>query len=255
MSKFVPISEYQPPKYFPANLTFIHSDGNFERVTFRGPEDRVSFKEMPVAVKVEQASIGERVMNAFAASPEGRSIYGPQIDGIAKFAQWAEKEGYLVPLDEEEDPDFISKKVREIRHATAKSLPTNLEQDVRNWFTNPEKYPEVPVDIGNRILTVKPLGNGCRVVCLPTGHTIAYTYARALFRILCGEEPYDYHVNQSSVKVREYYGNNQWSSVRWRNWSMKNGTLRLGCQRIPASAIRDLARREGWGGKIRNKYL
>lgn len=254
MSKFVPLGQYKAPKFFPVKVTAILSDGSFEDCTMMHSGDDLQFSGEPVAIKVEQTSIDQRVLNAFAASPEGQTLWGAQIHGVSKFAKWAAEQGYLSDEKDVEGEDTYLDK--EIAYITQKysNLPYSAAKDIRNWFENPDKYPEVQFDIRNELLTVKYVACG-RVIVLPTGHTLAYSYARGLYGILCGQQPYDHHIHARSIKAREYYGRNSWDSPRRHTWSMRQGMLLIGCQRIPARAIQQLALREGWSGKILSKYL
>tara|TARA_Y100001001_G_scaffold164642_1_gene197772 strand:- start:3347 stop:4111 length:765 start_codon:yes stop_codon:yes gene_type:complete len=251
-AKFVPLADYVPPQNFPAKLTAILPDGSFEDFTLLTRYDQYSFSGPVIAIRVEEPHLGQRMLNAFAESEAGRTIYGPQIDAVAKFAKWAADRGYLQePCEEEADP--LKKELVRI-HREYRRLPRTADTDIRNWFEKPDRYPEVPFNIGNSILTVKEVSCGKVIVC-PNGHTLAYSYARALYGILCGREPFDHRVNSRSVKARPFYGRDNWGNPRATRWSMKHGVLSVGCQRIPVHAIRQLARREGWDGEILNKYL
>lgn len=253
---FIPIQEFldNPPQEpdMPYKLTVFRMDGT-QNEFFIDRGTKLSLAGV-LAVKVKIESQAQRLLNRFfdEAKSNGEHLLIDQSSGARIFAKWAEAKGLFKGGAEDKDSDWLSKELNRI--STLRKVPYSYRKDVTNWYENPEKYPEVPFDIGNSILTVKPVCGG-RVVVLPTGHTIAYTYARALFSILSGKDPYDYHVNQRNLDAREYTGRKRWSDVRRMKWSMTNGTLVVGCQRIPARAIEQLARREGWSGSIIAKYL
>ena len=251
MSNFIPVSEFvEPDKHQrPYKLTVFRNDGSTETIEVN---HGISLVANVLAVKVEIQSAAQRYMSQFL---EKTSLYGHHRTGAQRMLNWLDEQGLL--LDNTAKPDVGDEDWLDVELDLIRcryNVPRTFREDIRRWLADPDKFPELPFDIGNSILTVKVVPGG-RVVCLPTGHTVAYTYARALYRILCGTDPYDYHVNQNFIEVREYYGNKRWSSTKRKAWSMKNGELKIGCQTIPASAIESLARREGWDGKILNKYL
>lgn len=249
-NNFIPVADFvEPPKEArPYKLTVFRIDGSQETLTIKGP---VQIADTVLAVKVEIPDFQSQLWAEFREK-SGYQSNGWKLGAAEAFDFLAEK-GLLKCDPASEQKDWLEKELDLIGRTC--QVPRGYRQDIKWWFHNPDKSPEVPFDIKNQILTVKPVGHAGRVVCLPTGHTVAYSYARALYRILCGEEPYDYHVNQKRIKVREYLGHKRWSDVRTQPWSMSNGIMRLGCQRIPARAIIQLARREGWDGEIIAKYL
>lgn len=123
-------------------------------------------------------------------------------------------------------------------------LPKSYEVSLRRWYLDedcPRDYLSAGEMkyFGNDILVVREVSGG-RIVMAPTGHSVAYSTVKDIWGyIQRNQEPWS-----DKIKVGELCGR----TVNYRtfNLTITSKFARVGCQVIPISAIRALARHEGW---------
>lgn len=219
----------------PYRVTGMTPEGTTEEFDVTTGKDLSEMRGKFVAFKVHEPSFRRTVIDGL------KKHTGLQTSMATSVVNYLMAEGYLVEPESAEP--WIVRKVAEL------DLSKFVADQVIDWYNNPDKYPTVGADIGNRILTVKEVAGG-RVVVSPNGHTLAYSMAKRIYDSIQGREVHTPPPHR--VSAGEYTGRG-----RYRYAEIHHGKYRLeidkrhevvavGCQSVPFSALFDLAKNEGW---------
>ena len=228
--KFQRMDALSLPDRYPYTITMLTESGDLKTQTISKHGDLDLRKAASVKVhKPERThAIATEVVEHFG-------VYNPEkLKTVHRIVEFLDERGYL-KVDGQPQKEWLDQKMDELGIKY-----TNVRKGIRNWFYDPDNYPEVNYDLDNKILTVKPVPGG-RVVVAPSGHTIAYSAAKEIYWAMIGSGmPYsDYPV------VGEYVGGQIRHNRNHRLDVTKTG-VGIGCQRVPRKAIEELAEREGW---------
>lgn len=211
------------PQEFPYELTTINLEGEHKTQTI-----------------TTWAQVDLRKVVAFKAHAQSRDLVIAKATGV----HLRDVQKVLAYLDDKPAPAPKAEWIDGWIDRNCSNFYPVSKEAIRNWFTNPEKYPDCNGALGdNKLLTVKPSGGGRVVVC-PMGHTIAYTTAKMIWLSIKGHTS-DYMINRPSVG--EYHGKREGITYTSHRLTFnKDKSITIGCQTIPYTAMADLAEREGW---------
>lgn len=228
---------FELPDSTPYTVTVMTEDGTLREIYVNRFD--LDLRKV-VALKVHKPSETDLLVQKYVAETDTSPKYARV---LTEFHEWLQGRDEKVNGKPEPEKDWLERKLDILGYWSKHD-----RMCIRRWFENPDRYPDVPFNLENKILTVKTVPGG-RVVVSPVGHTVAYSYVKEVWHYLCDQA---YQPKPVRVSVREYCG-------RGRNMS-PNRTVRLkigrdnievGCQKIPMQALIDLAEREGWTGTIK----
>lgn len=136
-----------------------------------------------------------------------------------------------------------------------KRLPPKYHRLVKDWlgdFHGDESSYNIGNDfverkLDNGLLAVRSYGVSGRRVILPMGHSIAYTYARQAYNQISEGGKLEYlHNSRHQVGVGEMIGRRLHVRSFGFSYNPRTAMITIGCQKVPYSALRELAKREGW---------
>lgn len=224
---------------FPVKVTILNEAGvmiedNINSVHYNKPRDAVAIKfhePDPLDLEIQriQSIIGR----------EGISLRNESVKRILELSGWT-KSGER-PANVAGIPSGIKAKLNDIDIAA-----------VEKWLRG-EGSRRIAGDVGrkidNMLLAVHPqkpgAANNNRVVVTPYGHSIGYTKAREIWSDLARVP----NINQRwrNISSGEFISNNDVVHAgRAIDYNANTKMVTIGCQNIPAFALADLARREGW---------
>lgn len=218
------------PTIYPFDITTLEEDGSLKTRKIRSRYE-LDLRSA-VSVKIHKPDPVAFLMQTV------RQETGVSEATLTEVFRSLEKHKALVLPDAKvETKDWLDQKMNSL-----KIRYDNQRKNLRNWFENPDQFPEVNFDFKNAILTVKEVVGG-RVVVTPTGHTIAYSKAKDIYKEMQAGGSYSSY-NGQRVSVGEYVG----SRIIHRKYRLTiNSTgVSVGCQTVPREAIIELAQREGW---------
>lgn len=219
------------PTIYPYTITMLMEDGSFQERKINSRYD-LDLRQA-ISVKVHKP---DPVAFLMQTVKQETGVSDATLTEVFRSLQ--RHKALVLPETKVDTKDWLDQKLDEL-----KIRYNNQREAIRNWFNDPEKYPEVNFDINNRIITVKPVAGG-RVIVLPTGHTIAYSKAKNIYAEMMGRDSYGGGYNGRRVQVGEYFR----GMVSYRKYclTINSKGVTVGCQTVPRQAILDLAEREGW---------
>lgn len=231
--KFQPRGEITFPLVYPYKIHYITPQGDTKTKTI------LQYSDLPssyVAVKIDQPN---HLENALAVIQKTLPSILRQYPFSTKLIIEAlDSEGLLVKVDRQPQTNWLDQKMDSLG-----IIDHDARSAVEKWFKDPSKpirHFYLATELRNGILAVEDMRYGRRVVT-PQGHSLAYSKAKQIWDSIRGYYN-DYLGDKIEAGEMTNHGRN-FSRFSYRKY---NSGVVIGCQKIPMSAIKDLAERENW---------